>query len=550
VTQTSSPQSHDKQDEVFGRFGCAILFLAALLFGAQRFVLFSWLLHQWSVGHAFAPSATEFLFGNPPYTLTDILLGLEFPDEGLIHLLQPHNLTIAVTQAVHYGIAIGLVYIPFFLFIRARTSPRHRVWLRAGACLFALAIPASIAVLTATFVVGKRPPDGVASSATAATSTSAPTASHTATNTPIASPTPSPVTLDFSDMLLSLDDLPSGFEEEVIDDLDVFNEGTAEEQWPIRAACLFIEPDEYQFVLGAVQFLPDRFDQVQNDALLQRPEFLLESVLPTMGLGELLDEAVLPGLDGIGDASAGFTFAVESAEGGLPVRLDMVAFRRDVVGAYVAVMYVLGENPVVQAGDLAQVFDELIIDVLLSSAGRESATPGTQSASYVGYSNAELGFAAEYPAGWETEVRDNRNPVTGEPLEGKITGFLPPEGDRVKRRAITVLVMTAPPGVELGPEEMPTDEEYMEYIRDWAEMMPVEIVGDPQMVQVDGYKAVEVITTGSGEYDTHGIVGYQTFLVTEDRAFYIEASGDADTEPEIMRIYEHFVATFDVRPLP
>lgn len=185
MTHMSSRQSHDTQDEVFGKYGCAVFILAAVLFAVQRLILFSWLLYQSSLGRAFAPSATEFLFGNPPYTFTDILLGLEFPDEGLLYLLQPHNLAIAVTQAAHFGITIGLVYIPFFLFIRARTSPRHRVWLRAGGCLFALAIPVSIAVLTATFVVAPFLHDGVTSPTppAAPTMTTAPTSAPEPTET-------------------------------------------------------------------------------------------------------------------------------------------------------------------------------------------------------------------------------------------------------------------------------------------------------------------------------------------------------------------------------
>jgi hypothetical protein len=550
VTQPSSPEPHDKQDEVFDRFGCAILFLAAVLFGVQRFILFSWLLHQWSVGRAFAPSVTEFLFGNPPYTLTDILLGLEFPDEGLIHLLQPHNLTIAVTQAVHYGIAIGLVYMPFLLFIRARTSPRHRVWLRAGACLSALAIPVSIAVLTAALVVRPPPPDGVASPATATTSTPALAAAHTATNTPIPSPTPSPVTVDFWDMLLSLDDLPEGFEQMSVSDSDILDQDLGGDRWATRSAFMFFEPIAYQFVIGLTQFLPERMDEIQFDAAANRPEFMLELVIESLGLSGIQEQDVLSGMDGIGDTSTGVTIAYEGTGGGFPLRLDVVAFRRGSVGAYVMVTYVLGEEPVIGCGQVARLFDERITDVLLASGQPQGAVRETDSDAYVGYTNAELGFAAEYPAGWETDVTDNRNPLTGEPLEGKIAGFLPPEGDRVKRRAISVLVLTTPEGVELGPQDMPTDQEYIDYITDWAQMMPIEVVGDPVMVQVDGYKGVEVITTGSGEYDMQGIVGYQTFLVTEDRAFYIEASGDADSEPEIIRIYEHFVATFDVLPLP
>ena len=372
----------------------------------------------------------------------------------------------------------------------------------------------------------------------------------TPTPTPSPSPTPTPAAVDFWDMVLTLDDFPAGFEQIPVDDSDIVNEGLGGKKWPIQSAFIFFEPDDYQFVIGGIQLLQGRLDQVQFDAGVHRPEFMLQWMIQSMGLSGILDEGVLPGLDDIGDASSGITVASEGTGEGLPMRLDLVAFRRHTVGAYVIVTYVDGENPVVEVGRLARMFDERIIDVLLSSSEPEGGVPKTESGTYVRYSNADLRFSAEYPAGWEVEITDNRNPTTGEPLDGKIAGFLPPEGDRVVQRAISVLVLPSPPGMQLGPEDMPTDQGYIDYIRDWAEMMPVEIVGDPSIVEVDGYKAIEVVTRGSGEYDTYGIVGWQTFLVTEDRAFYIEASGEAGSEPEILRIYKHFMATFDVLPLP
>lgn len=372
--------------------------------------------------------------------------------------------------------------------------------------------------------------------------------SPTPTFTPTPNPTPTPAAVAFWDMLLTLHDMPPGFEQEPIGDLDIFNEGLAGEKWPIRAAFMFLEPDHYQFVIGVTQLVQGRLDQVQFDAGVNRPQFMLQTVIQSMGLSGILEEDVLPSVDDIGDASAGVTVASEGTGEGLPMRLDLVAFRRDVVGAYVIVMYVDGENPVVEAGELARLFDERIIDVLLSSRQGEEGTPQTESATYARYSDADLGFSAEYPSGWEIDLRDNRNPRTGEALEGKIVRFVPPEGDRAKRRLISVLVLTTPPGVQLGPQDMPTDQWYIDYIRDWAEMMPVDIVGDPSIVELDGYKAAEVVTSGTDEYA--GAVGRATFLVTEDRMFYVEASGDPGIQPEILRIYDHFMSTFDVVPLP
>lgn len=49
---------------------------------------------------------------------------------------------------------------------------------------------------------------------------------------------------------------------------------------------------------------------------------------------------------------------------GDPVRVDVVFFRRDVVGAVVYVYYFDGESPLVPTEDVARKLDERIIEVL------------------------------------------------------------------------------------------------------------------------------------------------------------------------------------------
>jgi hypothetical protein len=243
-----------------------------------------------------------------------------------------------------------------------------------------------------------------------------PPPSPTATSTPRPTPTATRPALDFWDMLLTLEVLPAGFEQEPVDGSGILNEGIAGEKWPIESAFIFFEPDAYQFVIGATQLLQDRMDQVQFDAGVHRPEFMLQWVIQSMALSGILEEGVVPGLDDIGDASSGITVASEGTGEGFPMRLDLVAFRRDVVGAYVIVTYVDGEKAVVEVGDLARLFDERITDVLLSSRKGEAGTPQTESITYARYCSADLRFSGEYPSGWDVDLTDNRNPVTGEPL--------------------------------------------------------------------------------------------------------------------------------------
>jgi hypothetical protein len=151
-----------RKDDAFQKWGCLIFILAAALFAGQRFLLFSWLLYTSANGSAPAYQALQFLYGNPPFSIIDILLGFDFPSEGWFYLLQPHNIAVGAAQAVHFAITLGLAYLPFWLFDRARKSPSNRLWLRLAGALVALALPVSLIALSCQFgapgtVLGQTP---------------------------------------------------------------------------------------------------------------------------------------------------------------------------------------------------------------------------------------------------------------------------------------------------------------------------------------------------------------------------------------------------------
>ena len=106
--------------------------------------------------------------------------------------------------------------------------------------------------------------------------------------------------------------------------------------------------------------------------------------------------------------------------------------------------------------------------------------------------------------------------------------FQPPDRQREKQSGIAVTVQMTAGGRLLSAEELPTDEEYIDFVKDWAETMPVEIVVEPSIIEVDGYKAVEFVTLGTEEYEVHGVIGNVAFIVVEDRMFAVDAGGHAD----------------------
>jgi hypothetical protein len=89
------------------RLGCVSLLLAAIFVAIERVFLFN------ELGQSASSAAMHLhslLFGPPPYSFFDLLLGFQVPDDGIIFFLQPRNLLVATTQAIHLGINIAIVY--------------------------------------------------------------------------------------------------------------------------------------------------------------------------------------------------------------------------------------------------------------------------------------------------------------------------------------------------------------------------------------------------------------------------------------------------------
>jgi hypothetical protein len=122
----AQPVSEDSEERASDRLGCGVLVLATLLFAAERYLLFVGLPSLSAPSRSAAFLLHRFLFGDPPYSLFDVLLGFEIPDEGLVFLLQPHNLLLGLAQAAHFGANLGIVYLPSWLRDRLRPASPPR----------------------------------------------------------------------------------------------------------------------------------------------------------------------------------------------------------------------------------------------------------------------------------------------------------------------------------------------------------------------------------------------------------------------------------------
>ncbi len=122
----------------------------------------------------------------------------------------------------------------------------------------------------------------------------------------------------------------------------------------------FINYEEFGLIFGLTVEFASEFDQGIFDTGLQQIETFAQAgvkLAAVEGLNVREAEALV-GLEDIGNVSSGVTFVLE-AEGAF-LRLDLIGFRRGIVGAVVEVVYQEGEEPLMSVKDLAQLLDSRI----------------------------------------------------------------------------------------------------------------------------------------------------------------------------------------------
>ncbi|MFE1748173.1 hypothetical protein [Coleofasciculus sp. H7-2] len=191
---------------------------------------------------------------------------------------------------------------------------------------------------------------------------------------PTQAPTTQPAS---SDVKLTLEDLPAGFQElppdvavEIASKLDVLRQQLTQANMKPENFFAFVNPENFQIVLGFTGNMPNQPEQAKFDAGLQEMQnpqkqqqmlsLLRERLKAYQGL-EVVEYKPLPELNNLGNASGGMTLALKIQE--QPVRMDIAAFRRNSTGALTAVMYVNGKQPAVQVGDVVRKLDSRILQV-------------------------------------------------------------------------------------------------------------------------------------------------------------------------------------------
>lgn len=181
--------------------------------------------------------------------------------------------------------------------------------------------------------------------------------------TPTDIPTATAMPRALANAVLTLEDLPSGFEAISLNEFGLSKEDLSVEGFTVEEIFAFMGNDPFEMIMGFTTLLPTQLDRAGFDLALGQPEFLMDSFVGGMGATDIQEQKELTYLNDIGDASVGFTMVADM--GGIPMRMDMVVFRRDMAGAFIFVFYIDGSVPALTVDEVANKLDDRFVEVLM-----------------------------------------------------------------------------------------------------------------------------------------------------------------------------------------
>lgn len=174
---------------------------------------------------------------------------------------------------------------------------------------------------------------------------------------------------------LTLQDLPTGFQELppqikplIAAQLDTIKRVLGQQSLQLDNSFSFVSQQPLEVVLGFNTILPPnqplsllKFDaslqQLQQPNTIKKIQEELQAVQPGI---DVVDHEALPDSNNIANASRGITLVMKMPNIP-PLRMEMVGFRRNQVGAFTAVFYLDGAKPVISVKDVAAKLDDRIL---------------------------------------------------------------------------------------------------------------------------------------------------------------------------------------------
>lgn len=175
--------------------------------------------------------------------------------------------------------------------------------------------------------------------------------------------------LDFSKLVLTPADLPESFEELPPQQVAQLKDALVRNQ--LQGESLFAFQDtnveSFAFIMGFTVHLETETEQTTFDSQLTRPDFMEQFVagFESGSSSQVVQSQELKNLNAVGEIAAGLSALTSVQE--IPMRMDVVGFRRGQVGAFIYVMYLDGSTPALGVDEVARKFDGRLIQHLPAS---------------------------------------------------------------------------------------------------------------------------------------------------------------------------------------
>ena len=171
---------------------------------------------------------------------------------------------------------------------------------------------------------------------------------------------PAPPAMDISGLVLTAADFPDvAFIDVAMEDLGMSASDLSSEDFTVESFFSLLEPQNFEMVMGFTTKVQTMLEKAGFDLVLKQPQILLNSFVGGMGdIGSAEPEEIPELKNAIGNSSAGMTVLANIE--GMGMRIDMLVFRHDTIGAFVITMYIDGQTPPASVKDVATKFDEKI----------------------------------------------------------------------------------------------------------------------------------------------------------------------------------------------
>jgi hypothetical protein len=128
---------------------------------------------------------------------------------------------------------------------------------------------------------------------------------------------------------------------------------------------IFVNSQDFQMIFGFNFLLTERFDRTSFDVGMSQPEVTLPAMVSGMGSENVKDEKLLEGFEDVGETQIGMTMVADME--GVPVQVDVLMFRRDVVGVMLMSMVLEGQSPNITLHEMGSKLDQRIQEVVQTS---------------------------------------------------------------------------------------------------------------------------------------------------------------------------------------